>query len=532
MPRDAFTAARHSTATKQTIMLIEAKHRLLSEVLLRKAKSSRHENNFGLGSAPRHTGEWATGLNSPFSVSRFSLLPFFPFFLSLGIFGAAVAAFPQGMSIPREFSSLAGADLAGKKDAGQPDAILNSVAAGREAVRKNPQSAEAYLALARGLEAAGETAAAGQALDRAVELDPRLGLAWYRKGLLAARDQNWHAAIQDFERALEAGLSPARLELGEMLLRSGDFDKAARELETVVRLDPKEAGAHYGLGLIRLQQGNFDAGAAAFRQALVLRPKYVDAQEGLGEALLRQQAWSAAAAAFEQILTDKPDSSAAMNGLATALARMGEQERAEKEFAEAQRLARRSVQLHRAQGDYNRGLELWHAKDLTGAAIAFRNALTAVPDYAEAHNNLGGVLWQQNDQAGACVEFEAAVHSRPDLAEARNNWGNALVYFGHIDQAIKQFRSALAARPGLSSAHLNLGTALAQKQCWAEAEQELRRTLVLAPDTAKAHVVLGLVLASKAGTATSEARAELEGGLRLDPSLRSLVPEELMQQLR
>jgi hypothetical protein len=43
---------------------------------------------------------------------------------------------------------------------------------------------------------------------------------------------------------------------------------------------------------------------------------------------------------------------------------------------------------------------------------------------------------------------------------------------------------------------------------------------------------LGLVLASKAGTATAEARAELKEGLRLDPSLRSLVPTDLLLQLR
>lgn len=444
---------------------------------------------------------------------------------------APLGGFPQGMSVPREFSSLAGAEGPGNKPVLSPDALLRSVATAREAIRSHPQSAEAYLALAEALTNGEEVESASAALDRALELNPRLAVAWYGKGLQAAREKNWPSAIESFQHALDAGYVPARLELAEMLLRIGDFTRAARELESVIRLEPKQAGAHYGLGLVRMQEGNFDAAEASFRQAMALRPQYADAEEGLGEVLLNRQAWPEAANVFERVLTERPSSTGAINGLATALSRIGRQEEARKEFARAQQLARRSVQLHRAQGSYNRGLELWRAGDLAGAAAAFRNALAGRADYAEAHNNLGGVLWEQNDFAGATAEFEAAVNCQPDYAEARNNLGNALVRAGDVDRGIQQFRAALAARPGFASAHFNLGMALQRKAAWAEAEEELRRAIVLAPDHAVTHIELGLLVASRLGGLSDEARAELNEGLRLDGGLKKLIPDQILRSL-
>ena len=56
-----------------------------------------------------------------------------------------------------------------------------------------------------------------------------------------------------------------------MLLRIGDFNAAADELNTVLRLDASNPGAHYGLGLICLQNGDLARAEAEFRRALDLK---------------------------------------------------------------------------------------------------------------------------------------------------------------------------------------------------------------------------------------------------------------------
>ena len=74
--------------------------------------------------------------------------------------------------------------------------------------------------------------------------------------------------------------------------------------------------------------------------------------------------------------------------------------------------------------------------------------------------------------------------------------------------------------------------ALAKNGDEARAEAEFRRTLLLDPEMAAAHIELGLLLALKAGGVSGQARSELNEGLRLDSRLRSLIPENLLRDLR
>ncbi len=452
-----------------------------------------------------------------------------------------VGSRPRAAAGPRDPSLLAG--IASPESYGAPQAVqvgagpvqktIDAMAAARQAVRDHPDSAQAYLSLALALKAAGDIPAASQAIEQALELDSHLAEAWYEKGLIEAEQLVWLTAARYFRQAvaLAPSYEAAHLGLGEMLIRSGGFEEAARELEAVLRLNPSNAGAHDGLGLIHLRQGDFAAAEAEFRQAIALRPRFPRARESLGEVLLHRRDWAGAAAAFEQALADIPDSMSATNGLATALSHLGQPDRAKAEFQKAQQLSKASLMSRRAQAENNRGVELWHAGDLTGAITALRNALAADPDYAAAHNNLGGILWQQHDQPGALAEFAAAVRSRPEFPEAQNNWGSALMFTGNVDQAMEHFQAALALRPGFASARFNLGVALEKKGKWIEAETELRRAIVLAPETAAAHIELGLLLASRAGGLPPEARSELNEGLRLDPRLKSLIPDGLLKEL-
>src|SRR5205814_8817646 len=127
---------------------------------------------------------------------------------------------------------------------------------------------------------------------------------------------------------------------------------------------------------------------AEFRLAISLKRTFPEAQESLGETLLRRRQWSAAAGAFEEALSARPDSLEASNGLATTLLRAGQESRAREQFRKARELLHRDLMLHRAEGENNRGLEIWRTGDLPGAAAAFRAAIADDPEYSEPHNNL------------------------------------------------------------------------------------------------------------------------------------------------
>lgn len=417
-----------------------------------------------------------------------------------------------------------------QKDAAQ---LLAELRSARRALGAHP-SAESYVSLGRALQALNESDAASKAFDQAIALKPNLPEALYQKGVLYSDNEQWSDAEQFFRRAVSIAPSylPARLGLAELLLRSGNFDAAAQELGAAVRLDSNNSGAHYGLGLVYLQKGEFHAAVEQFQRTLAFRSGYVEAQKNLAEALALQGKWSDAVPLFRQVVAADPGSAEAVTAYARALQNSGDKPGAERQFAAARQLTRDEANLFRAKGESNFGISLRNEGKFLEAAAAFRRAVAASPDFCAAHDDLGGILWQQQDFAGAAAEFEAAVRCNPKFASAHNNLGIAMLYYRHdVDQAIAQFRAAINSNPGLALAHVNLAKSLATRGQYVEAESEFRNAIVLAPGMAAAHVGLGLLLATSKGKVTSEARAEMNEGLRLDPTLKAAIPTQFATQL-
>lgn len=317
-----------------------------------------------------------------------------------------------------------------------------------------------------------------------------------------------------------------------MFLRIGDFEKALIELKTAGHLDSKSAGAHQGLGLIYLQQGRLEDAADEFRRALAIQPGSSSIEKSLAQALAFEHRWAEAADLLRTIVAANPSSVEAVSSLATALANIGDKAGAAAEFARSRKLSDDEMLLLRAQGDRNWGVSLRGQGKLQDAAAAFRRALNDNGAYCDAHEDLGEVLWLQKDFAGAQSEFQAAVRSHPESPTARNNLGSALLYYQHdVDDAIAQFQTAVKSRPEFALAHLNLGKAMAAKQDFETAGAELRSAIAIDPDFAAAHLNLGLVLAAGKKEVPSDAQAELEEGLRLDPRLREVIPQPYLAYL-
>lgn len=412
--------------------------------------------------------------------------------------------------------------------------LLADLASARQMVESHP-SAQANLSLGRALKALGKTEAAVKAFDLALQLNSKLAEAWCEKGSSIADQGDWSKAADLFRQAIaeSPAYETAHLALGEMLLRTGEFDGSENELTTALRLDPTSAGAHQGLGLIYLQEGKLELAADEFRKALTIRPGYLDAQRGLARTLGYQRKWAEAAALLRQVLTADSMSVEELFSLGTALTNLGDQTAAEVQFARARELSSNQLVLLRAKGDSNWGIALRNEGKLQDATAAFRRALADDASYCEAHDELGGVLWMQKDFAAAASEFQAAVRCNPKSASARNNLGIALLYYHHdIEGAIEQFRAAISSKPGFVQAHFNLGKALAAKQDLAGAEPEFRGAILIDPNLAAAHIGLGLLLATRNGTVSAEARSEMQKGLLLDPGLRETIPERFLAQLR
>jgi tetratricopeptide (TPR) repeat protein len=83
--------------------------------------------------------------------------------------------------------------------------------------------------------------------SKAIELDPKFGVAYYRRGVNYHNKDEWAKAIQDFNKAQE--LFPFDTEVyykrGLSYEKKGNFDEAKFNYTVVIELDPKNAQAYY-----------------------------------------------------------------------------------------------------------------------------------------------------------------------------------------------------------------------------------------------------------------------------------------------
>ncbi len=89
------------------------------------------------------------------------------------------------------------------------------------------------------------------------------------------------------------------------------------------------------------------------------------------------------------------------------------------------------------------------------AVARYDRALSADPEYADAHNNLAVALLTLGRIDEAAPHFERALVLKPASADAHNNLGNWLAEQGKLDQALKHFERAIAIRPDYAEAHFN-----------------------------------------------------------------------------
>jgi serine/threonine protein kinase/Flp pilus assembly protein TadD len=167
--------------------------------------------------------------------------------------------------------------------------------------------------------------------------------------------------------------------LGRSLLRSGDLEHAALELQQAVEMQPQDFWA------------NFSAGACAYR-----RRQYADAVHSFGVALALA-----------------PRTPECYYNRALAYSAWGKP-------AEALRDYDRALQLDPglAAAALNRGILHYQASRYAEALTDFHQALEHGADPAQVHYNMALVHLALNDRASALASVEQALHHSPAHAEA------------------------------------------------------------------------------------------------------------------
>jgi tetratricopeptide (TPR) repeat protein len=165
---------------------------------------------------------------------------------------------------------------------------------------------------------------AEQSCRQALRLNPRYGAAYLLLGIVEVKQKDFNGALTDIERAVstDPGEAIFHRELGEAMFQAGKPAGAGKELDTALRLNPKDAEGYYWQAKLLASEGAKQRAIAELNTSIELKPGYTEAYQELAQlyketgqpdqaakalAAARRQTTAPASASGEGLLRSSPD---------------------------------------------------------------------------------------------------------------------------------------------------------------------------------------------------------------------------------
>jgi len=310
----------------------------------------------------------------------------------------------------------------------------------------------------------GDLKCAVAAFKQALRLEPQLAEAHFDLGLVRQSQQQPEAAISEFRLALQddPALQVAHCALGSSLANSTE---AEAEFQKALAADPQMVCALDGMAQVLAKEKRYDAAIDYWRKALGIQPDAADMQIALATATyesakVRQvdgmpALEGAGVADAIRLLTDllksHPDMTAAYFTLGNIYANERRDREAADEYREVTRRSPTDTVALAAQVK-----ALIDASAYTEALAPARDYVHRKPTDPSGHVMLGTVYQQLGDYAHAEPELELGAARTPNDFEARYQLGLVLARMGKPGQALPQLQKAVALKPGDRSAQFQL----------------------------------------------------------------------------
>jgi tetratricopeptide (TPR) repeat protein len=237
----------------------------------------------------------------------------------------------------------------------------------------------------------------------------------------------------DWERAKEHG---------DVLMREGDFEGAAKCYREAIDTNPDFAKAHSNLGFALKEKGQFKEAEHELLRALELDPAIADAHYLLGTIYQASENTDAADVRFRTALGLDPENEFFRLDLSRFLFGQGKLDDARRILADGVARNPASAPMHYYLGNIYYELD---ALDL--AVSSFNRSLSIEPEQPEVLANLGLALLKQENLDASIAALQKATHLNPNDLDAFNNLGNAFLKKNSLKEAMACYESGLAINP-------------------------------------------------------------------------------------
>jgi Flp pilus assembly protein TadD len=181
-----------------------------------------------------------------------------------------------------------------KKRSAEPS-NTNPAAGATDSAAENRAAAKIYLEQGREFYRNDNDTRAVEKFQQAIRLDPelaeahfRLGLAYDATGQEKEAEEEYRRAVESYKKYLSSDENDKDAEghynLGQTYAGLHLYSEAVREYRQATRLKSDDADIYYDLGVSLMRLAQYDEAAAAFSKSLELDPENYRAQDALAEA--------------------------------------------------------------------------------------------------------------------------------------------------------------------------------------------------------------------------------------------------------
>ena len=306
-----------------------------------------------------------------------------------------------------------------------------------------------------------------------------------------------------------------RAHLGELLIASGQLERAVEQFERLCELRPRNAAYHLRLARLYAWTQASSKAVEAFARVEELEPDLLEKEDRsiYGDALRMSGRPEAAASQYRRVLAEEPRDTRALAGLALSLSAMGDDEAALGAVDEAIALSPRDAALQAVRA------RVYHAADRMPESLkAYRRALELAPDDDALRIEAAQVVASDESLRPAALELLAPLLNRSDPDPEHVKVAAEIMSWmpSRRLEAVALCENLLKSHPDDDEAW----ALLRQSFLWLPPHQidpaALRRLVEHDPDDPKAAVLLARVLSIQEA-AVGESEQAWRHALRLAP---------------
>jgi tetratricopeptide (TPR) repeat protein len=301
-----------------------------------------------------------------------------------------------------------------------------------------------------------------------------------------------------------------RLERAAALIRDKRIGEAEQQLNTILKVSPKEPQALNLLGTIRASQGKLSEAEALFTRAISIDDKLVGAHMNLAYLYLLKGAPEKTVEELKKVLSLDANNTEALYKLSRLLLSHGRVD-------ECIDVIEKSPQAEAVALLIVLGDAYLRKGDTDKAEAKYLQAVIRQPAAADALLGLAQASRIKGDAGGAQTYLSRARGLAGNSPDLLYRFALAALKMGIYDEARSSLEQAIQLWPNEPAYFLALGAAWLKKPDLIEAEHSFRRALQLQPGSPQGQMYLGYTLLKQKKLA--EARELLEKSLKSDPNM-------------